>query len=179
MLSFRSTCTVLALAAAALPAAAQTIQPSPGVQTFQGFAQPQQQQQQQQEPPCFKDFVKLRTDTETKAKALKAAGDRHAPPAEACKLFNVFLAAEAKMIKYVEENGTWCGIPPQVLQQMKGGHSKAGAVRTKVCEAAARGPVLRAPTLSDALGTNLTPNANNVKTGRGTYDTLTGSPLAR
>lgn len=175
----RSTCTLLAalpvLAAAACPAAAQTAQPSPGVQTFQGFAQPQQQQQ----PPCLNDFVKLRTDTETKAKALKAAGDHHAPPQEACKLFNVFLAAETKMIKYVEENGTWCGIPPQVLQQMKSGHSKASAVRTRVCEAAARGPVLRAPTLSDALGTTLTPNANNVKTGRGTYDTLTGSPLAR
>jgi hypothetical protein len=168
---YRSIVVAIALGGLASPAAGQMLQPAPSA----GFGAPPAQQQ---EPPCFKDFSKLRTVTETRAKAVKEAGDRHAPPKEACKLFNSFIAAEAKMIKYIEDNGTWCGIPPQVLTQMKEGHTKASAVRTRVCQLAARGPVRTAPTFSDALGTQV-PNASNTRTGRGTYDSLTGSPLAR
>jgi hypothetical protein len=172
--TYRSILVAIALGGLASPAAAQILQPAPSA----GFGAPPAQQQQQ-EPPCFKDFSKLRTVTETRAKAVKEAGDRHAPPQEACKLFNSFIAAEAKMIKYIEDNGTWCGIPPQVLTQMKEGHTKASAVRTRVCQLAARGPARpTAPTFSDALGTQV-PDASNTKTGRGTYDSLTGSPLAR
>jgi len=164
---------LIALALGAPAASAQSAPPAQGSQPSPGFGAPQQ------EPPCFKDFSALRADTETKGKAIKAAGDRHAQPQEACKLFGVFIAAEAKLIKYVEDNGTWCGIPPQVLTQLKDGHVKAGALRTRICEIAARGPVRAAPSLSDALGTSQVPSASNTKTGRGTYDSLTGSPLAR
>jgi hypothetical protein len=34
------------------------------------------------------------------------------------------------------------------------------------------------PSLSDAL-TSPVPDANNIKTGRGTFDTLTGSPIGK
>ena len=51
----------------------------------------------------------------------KARPRQSAPPAsvtpspkEACGLFNVFTAAEAKMLKYAIDNATWCGIPPQM-----------------------------------------------------------------
>jgi hypothetical protein len=33
------------------------------------------------------------------------------------------------------------------------------------------------PSLSDALGTPIVPDASTTRTGPGTYDTLTGNPL--
>ena len=131
---------------------------------------------QQEEPPCLKDFSKLRDDTQIKGKAIQAASARKASPREACGLFNAFVASEDKLIKFATENSVWCGIPPQVLTQMKQGHAKATEIRTKVCHAAAAPPGPAAPSLSDALTAPI-PDPNNIKTGRGTFDTLTGTPL--
>lgn len=134
----------------------------------------------QEPPPCLKKFLDLRQAAEVKAKALDAAGKRNPKPSaqEACGLFNAFSAAESKLLKYASENQTWCGIPAQVVTQMKAAHQRTTTMRTRICQTAA---VQRArppgPTLSDALGA-ATPDANNVKTGHGgTFDTLTGSAL--
>jgi len=149
------------LPAAAAPAAAQ-FQPAPP---------------QQQEPPCIKEFVRLRGDAEKKAAAIKAASEHKASPQVACKLFNSFSAAEAKMLKYATDNSVWCGIPAQVLNGMKQAHAKTTVLRTRVCRIAAAGPPRPAgPSLSDALGGNV-PDSSNIKTGHGTFDTLTGNPL--
>jgi hypothetical protein len=40
------------------------------------------------------------------------------------------------MIKYVEANTTKCGIPPQVADQLKGGHKNTEAMQKKVCDVA-------------------------------------------
>lgn len=130
----------------------------------------------QQAPPCFEEFGRLREATEKRAVAIREAGQRKADPKEACGLFNAFVAAEAKMIKYATDNQVWCGIPAQIVDGMKKGHVQSTAIRTKVCNAAAAPARPAAPTLSDAL-TAPVPDSNNIKTGRGTYDTLTGSPL--
>ena len=132
--------------------------------------------QQQQPPPCIQEFLKLRNDAENKGKAIKAASERKASPQEACKLFSAFTGAEAKMIKYATENSVWCGIPPQIVEQMKQGHAKASEMRTKVCQAAAAPARATGPSLSDALAAPVA-DSNNIRTGRGTFDTLTGSPL--
>jgi hypothetical protein len=50
-------------------------------------------------------------------------------------------------------------------------------VRTRVCEAAARGPAPSGPSLSEALGTSRLTDPSNIKRGGGTFDTLSGSPL--
>jgi hypothetical protein len=163
--------TVLVLLAAGA-ASAQTAQPAPQ----QGFQPPPQQQAQ--EPPCFKEFSALRGEAEKRGKALQEASKRKVAPPEACKLFTGLVSAETKLIKYVEENATWCGIPPQVTKQLKEQHVKVLEVRTRVCQAAAR-PAPASPTLSDALGTNRIPTADNIKSGRGTFDTLTGTPLGQ
>jgi hypothetical protein len=81
------------------------------------------------------------------------------------------------MLKYTNDNGVWCGIPPQVTGQLKEAVAKVSEIRTKVCQAASA-PAARAPSLSDAL-TNPVPDSNNIKTGRGTFDTLTGTPLGK
>ncbi len=130
----------------------------------------------QQEPPCVADFTKLRDDAGKKAAAIKAASDRHATPQEACKLFNAFSAAEAKMLKYATDNSIWCGIPPQIVTQIKQSHANTNQIRTKVCQAAAAPARPAGPSLSDALGAPIT-DSSNVKTGRGTFDTLTGNAL--
>ena len=69
----------------------------------------------------------LREDAEKRGKLIKAASDRHATPEEACKLIKAFGQAEIKMIKYVETNAAKCGIPPQVLEQLKNGHKNTEA----------------------------------------------------
>jgi hypothetical protein len=82
-----------------------------------------------------------------------------------------------KMIKYAQTNGTACGVPAQAIDQMKKSHANTDNIRTKVCQVAnspQAGPA--APTLSDALNAPIA-DSKNIKTGRGTFDTLTGTPL--
>ena len=142
------------------------------------FQSPPATAPQQQEPPCFKEFVALRTEAQKRAKALQEASARKPSPREACQLFTAFSAAEAKLIKYTADNGTWCGIPPTVLENMKTAHVKTNDMRAKVCSAAAAPARPAGPSLSDALNAPV-PNASNIKSGRGTYDTLTGTPLGK
>jgi hypothetical protein len=135
-----------------------------------------------QEPPVVCQQLLANRDEAAKyGQALHAAGQKKAPPEELCKLFKAFLAAEGKMVKGLEENSTTCGVPPEVLKQVKASHGKASQVGKQVCEVAAQGPRPAGPSLSDALGTTpLVPDSSTAtKKGQGTFDTLTGSPLAR
>jgi hypothetical protein len=179
------------------PAAAQTPFPPPGQTPFPPAGQPtfsapqqqpqaapqqqfQQQQQQQQEPPCLKQFAKLRDDAGNKAAKIAALSKAKQKPSAqvACGLFNSFSSAEAKLIKYAVENQEWCGIPQQVVEQMKQSHARTNETRAKICQAAAAPARPRGPSLSEALGADV-PNAGNIKTGHGTFDTLTGTPLGQ
>jgi hypothetical protein len=177
-------------AVSAGPAAAQ-FPPAPGLPSGAppggfppqaGFPQPggfpQQQAKPQEPPPCVKEFFRLRDDTQKKADAIRTAGERKVPPAEVCPLFNAFSSAEDKMIKYAAANATWCGIPAEVLDNLKKSHVQTVTIRTRVCQAAAAPPRPAAPSLSDAL-TGPVPDSSNIRTGRGTFDTLTGTPLGR
>ena len=155
----------LALAMGLLPLAAGTafaqFPPAPG-----------------QEPPCLADFTKLRNDAENKAKMIQEAGKRRVQAKEACHLFTVFHAAQAKMLKYATDNATWCGIPPQVVEQIKTGAAQSAQVRAKVCKVAEAPPRPAGPSLSDALSAPVV-NSDNIKTGRGTFDTLSGTPIGK
>ena len=138
-------------------------------------------QAQQEPPPCVAKFLELRKDVEKHGGRLQAAGQRKDKPSpkEACGLFNAFTGAEAKMIKYAAANAASCGIPAQVIDNMKQANAKSSEIRARVCQVAAAGPPRpAAPSLSDALSAPVT-SSGNVKTGRGTFDTLTGNPLTR
>jgi len=135
-------------------------------------------------PPdaCMKAFVPLREDTEKKGKMIKAASDRHATPDEACTLIRNYVAAEVKMINYIEKNAAKCGIPPQIGEQLKTGHKGSEQLLKKVCDAAKQMQTAGAagPTLSDVLGTsNAVPEATATKKGGSTFDTLNGNVLSR
>jgi hypothetical protein len=149
-----------------------------------GFGPPPGARPPQGGPPeaCMKAFMPLREDAEKKGKMIKAASDRHAMPDEACKLIGNYAAAEVKMISYVEKNSEKCGIPPQIADQLKGGHKGTENLMKKVCDAAKQmrtaGPA--GPTLSDVLGTSSAlPEATVAKKGGSTFDTLTGNALSR
>jgi len=134
----------------------------------------------QQEPPCLTQFVKLRDDAQKKAKLIAEASKRKPKPTAkvACHLFTSFSAAESKLMNYAEKNEVWCGIPKKFVVDMKKQHVRTAEIRTRICRVAAAPPVPRGPSLSDALGAPV-PSADNIKTGRGTFDTLTGSPLGK
>lgn len=129
--------------------------------------------------PCEDEYVPLRTDAQNKGNAIRAVAERKAPREEICAAFKTFVAAEAKMVKFVEQNGQRCGVPADIAKVMKANHGKSVNIRNQVCNAA-RAAAPPPPSLSDALGTSRVPDTSNIRTGRGgTYDTLTGSPLAR
>jgi hypothetical protein len=137
-------------------------------------------QPQQGPPPACQQLLVNRDETQKHGHALQTAGQKKAPPEEICKLFKAFLGAETKMMKGLEANAATCGVPAQVIQQVKGQHVKAEQMAKQVCEVAARGPQPSGPTLSDALGTTPTvPDTSASKRGAGTFDTLQGSPLTR
>ena len=131
---------------------------------------------------CMKGFVPLREEAERRGKMIKAASDRKAPPDEACKLIRNFGQAEMKMIAYVQTNSAKCGIPPQIADQLKNGHKNTEKMQNQVCavaqQAATRGPA--GPSLSEVLGSSAAlPEAQTVKKGGSTFDTLNGNVLAR
>jgi len=121
------------------------------------------------------DFAKLRDDAQQKALAFSEANKRKADRKEACALITTFTTAESKVVKFMTDNKTWCGVPDQVITQAKLSHEKAMKFRTMVC---AEPPAPKQPTLSDAIGTPSV-GSDKIKTGRGTFDTLTGTPLGR
>lgn len=147
--------------------------------TARAQSQPAPQGPPPQMSPCVQEFVRLRADTEKKANAIKMASERKASPKDACNLFNVFSTAEEKLIKYANDNAAWCGIPPQLLDGMAKGHARTTEMRTRICRIAATAPAApRGPSLSDALTAPVT-SSSNIRTGGGTFDTLTGSPLGK
>jgi hypothetical protein len=134
-----------------------------------------------QEPPAAcQQLLTYRDETAKHGQALHNAGQKKVPAEELCKLFKAFLAVEGKMVKGLEDNSATCGVPAEVLKQVKVSHSKAAEVGKQVCDAAAQGPRPAGPSLSDALGTTpLVPDSSTATKKPGTFDTLTGSPLAR
>ena len=131
---------------------------------------------QQGPPPACQKIMGYRDETAKAGQALQAGGKKKVGPEELCKLFKAFMAAETKFMKGLEENSATCGVPADVIKQVKQGHSKASETAKQVCDAAAQGARAAGPSLSDALGT--TPTVPDTSSKRGvTFDTLTGSPL--
>lgn len=131
-----------------------------------------------QTPSVCNDFLKLRADAQEKGQAIGAAQKRKVDRKEMCTLVSRFAVAEGAAVKFLETNKTWCGVPDQAVAEAKAIHEKTLKFRTVVCTEAPQ-PHPKVPTLSDALGTPTLDTAKNTKTGHGTFDTLTGNPLAR
>ena len=124
-------------------------------------------------------FPALREDMEQTASAIRAASERKAPREEVCPLFKTIVVKEDKMLKFLIANQRLCGVPPNVINQVKTNHAQTTRIRNVVCSTAPAGPAA-APTLSDALGGPIIADDESAKKpGRGTFDTLTGNALQR
>jgi hypothetical protein len=126
-------------------------------------------------PQC-NDFIKLRNDAQQKALLVKAAGQHKDDRKGMCTALEHFTAAEAAALKFLEDNKSWCGIPDQVVADAKANHEKSVKFKDVVCSAP---PAPKPPTLSDAISTPSVDSCKNTKTGEGTFDTLSGNPLAK
>ena len=140
---------------------------------------------QAQGAPCQTEIVPLRQEVEKNGLSVKAAIDRKAERSDVCNQVKRFATSEAKFVKYIEDNQSWCGIPPEIVGQVKAQHGNTLNLRQRACAApppgaAGRPAVPPGPGLSDALGTSgAVGSSTTAKPGRGTFDTLTGTALAR
>jgi hypothetical protein len=139
-----------------------------------------------QEPPCFKEFTPLRDAAEKKGLLIKAAVERKAQRQEVCKLFKVYAAAEGKVMKFITDNREACQVPPQAVSTMQANHDRTVKTRDQICAAGPGAPGVAGapvpppqPRLSDELGVRSVISPEMTKPGKGTFDTLTGNPLAR
>jgi hypothetical protein len=152
---------------------------SPSAPPFGGAPQTPFGAQPQQPPPACQKLLTLRDETQKAGGALKVAGEKKAPPEEACKLFKIFVAAESRMIKGLEEGAQMCGVPPDAIKNVKAQHVGVTKMAKQVCDAAAQGPRPAGPSFSEVLGSTPTVPETTSKHGYGTFDTLSGSQLVR
>jgi hypothetical protein len=130
---------------------------------------------------CEKEFVALRTDAETKGRALQEAGKRKATPQELCPMFRRFSESEAKLVKFLEQNQAWCQVPAEMIKTVKANHGRTIQLRTRVCQAATA-PVAAPPSPSAGLSGLLDQRPSGglpptAPSGTGVFDTLTGNIL--
>jgi len=131
-----------------------------------------------QAPAECNSFVPLKEDAQQKALAVRTAIQKKVERKDICTLVQRFYAAEEVVVKFLEKNKSWCGIPEEAITAAKANHENTGKFRTAACtEAPVAKP--RAPSLSDAISTPSVDTGANTKTGRGTLDTLKGNPLAK
>ena len=130
-------------------------------------------------PPCVTEFGKMREDVQKKGAAAKQASEKHVPREELCKLITAYGAAEQKWLKFTEQGVSACGIPPEIVNQLKQVHARTEQAREKIC--AAGGPAnagMAAPSLAEALGTSR-PTLETKRTGSNMFDTLTGNAIQK
>lgn len=133
---------------------------------------------QQPSPAQCVAFGGLKDDAEKKALAVRAALARKAERKDICTLVQRFASAEETVVKFLEQNKSWCGIPEQAIAAAKTNHERTLKFRTAACtEVPVAKP--RPPSLSDSINIPSVDTGNNTKTGRGTLDSLNGNPLAK
>jgi hypothetical protein len=86
---------------------------------------------------CANEYHALREEAERRGRLIREASDRHASLGESCKLLGDFRAAEVRMIKYVQLKSAECGIPPDILDQLKAGHKNTEQMQQRACADAA------------------------------------------
>ncbi len=85
-------------------------------------------------PACLQEFIKLREDVQKKGQAAKALSEHKPSREEMCKQITVYAAAETKWVKYTESNAANCGIPAQLVQELRNVHGHTEQTREKICQ---------------------------------------------
>ena len=104
--------------------------------------------------PAWSNSRKLRGEVEKAGKVAKAVNDRKGSREEFCKAITGLHGAQVKWVKYTQENAKSCGIPPDVITQLKAGASQSRQdAHQRLQRRWRRGWRAAAPSLSEALGT--------------------------
>lgn len=127
--------------------------------------------------PCDQ-FPQLNAEAQKRGAAVTAAIKAKADRKQVCTLMTNFVTSEAAVLKFLEDNKTWCGVPDQVIAMSKVNHEKSTKFKVAACSEDA-GPHPKAPSLSDAIKLPTVDSSTTTKAGPGTFDTLTGNPLGR
>jgi hypothetical protein len=150
---------------------------------------PQQMQQPRQaEPssdnPCVVEFTKMRGEVEKKGHVAKAVNDRKGTREEMCSAIAGIHQAQVNWVKWTVAHSKQCGIPPDIIKQLRLGQDNLNKMRKGVCSGGPAGgasAAMATPSLSEALGTaGLPPTAANDNAPRkrgGVLDNLTGTPI--
>ena len=94
-------------------------------------------------PPACQKLLVNRDETQKHGQALQVAGRKKASPEEICQLFKAFLVAETGMLEGLEAQKATCGVPANVIDQVKAQHGKASQMADRVCAEAVPGTPLR------------------------------------
>jgi hypothetical protein len=86
-------------------------------------------------PPQCQQLLSYWDETQKHGQALQTAARKKVPPEEVCTLFKAFLAAAANGL---EDHSATCGVPPEVIKQVRASHAKATQTAQQVCEVGAR-----------------------------------------
>jgi hypothetical protein len=131
--------------------------------------------------PCLKEFLRLRSEVEKKGAVAKAVNDRKGSREEMCAAISGIHVAQVVWVKYAAGEGSKCGIPPDIVKQLRGGQDHLAKLRKNVCAAGpATAGAPAAPSLSEALGTAQLPPSSGSEGPRkrgGVLDTMTGTPI--
>ena len=52
---------------------------------------------------------------------------------QVCALMTTFVASEGTVVKFLEDNKTWCGVPDQAITVSKANHEKSVKFKTMAC----------------------------------------------
>ncbi|MGE0752842.1 MAG: hypothetical protein AB7K64_19910 [Variibacter sp.] len=127
---------------------------------------------------CMNEVNAARAPVEKTGIAVKAAIDGKKGAAEICNRLKNFTAAEAKFIKYLEDNASWCAFPAQAIDQVKQSHEHSMKLRGQACKAASAPQALPAgPGLADALGTSRAATPSSDSKPSPIFGTLSGNAI--
>ena len=131
-----------------------------------------------QAPAVCNTFIQIRDDAQQKALAIRTAVQNKAERKDICALVQRYYTAESSVVKFLEENKSWCGIPDQAIKAAKDNHEHTLSF--------ARPPAPKRPPPSRARRRSATPSGRRRRNRRpiprpaaARFDTLTGNPLAR
>jgi hypothetical protein len=95
------------------------------------------------QPPCFAEFLRLRSEVEKQGVAAKAANERHVQREEFCKLITALSVASSKWAKFTVSKGKDCGIPPDAVAQIKGQDEHLAGLKKQACSLGQRPTLMR------------------------------------
>ena len=69
-------------------------------------------------------FIQLRNEAQEKAMAVRTAIEKKVERKEVCSLVQRFYTAEGTVLKFLEDNKTWCNIPDEAITAAKQNHER-------------------------------------------------------